>query len=175
MPIPESHLKERLSVAYVKTVSAKAGAQYMTPDGAEYGTDGSISRVTILPDGSFSNTGWTFHCQLKATINWIEQEDHIAYDMDPDAYNKLVTWEGNSPCLLILLRLPSNEQEWLNLDEESLILKNCCYYKHLIGSRTDNTSSIRIRIPRNQLFTPEAVNFLLDHMKQNQGDLPNEH
>ena len=172
MSIPESHLKERLSVAYVKTVAAKAGAQYLTPDGTEYGTDGVIARVTLLSSGKYVATGWDFHCQLKATTSWIENNEHIIYDMDAEAYNKLVNWDGNSPCLLVLLRLPKVKEEWLNMSEINLILKNCCYWEYLTGDPTNNVSKIRIRIPRRNLFTPQALNYLLDYMQNNQGKLP---
>lgn len=172
MPIPESHIKERLSVAYVKTVTAKAGAQYATPNGQEYGLDGFINRVTDLTDGGHSNTGWNFQCQIKSTVNWNLKNDHIIYDMDATAYNKLANWTGNSPCILILFRLPQNIDEWLRLDEESLILKNCCYWKHITDPPTENTSTIRVELPRNQLFTPEAVEGLFIYMENNQGTLP---
>ena len=171
MTIPTSHLKEGLSVSYVRTVTAKAGAQYLSADGTEYGTDAIIQKIALLPNGSYTNTGWSFNCQIKSTVEWIEAPEHIIYDMQADAFNKLVCWEG-TPCILVLFRLPKNENDWIKLDEYSLELKNCCYWAYLKGSPTNNTSSIRVEIPRNQLFTPEAVNDLLDQIKINQGILP---
>lgn len=170
MPIPTSHLKERLSVTYVRAVIAKAGASYFTIDGTEYGTDAIIQKVIVLQNGKYSNTGWQFNCQIKSTTDWIEKADKIIYDMDVDAYNKLVCWEG-TPCILILFRLPQDYQEWLNLDEDCLHIKNCCYWRHIIGTPSENLEKIRIEIPRNQLFTPELVEDLLERLKVNQGTL----
>ena len=107
MTIPISHLKERLSVSYVRTVAAKAGVQYLSADGTEYGTDAIIQKVVSLPNGTYTNTGWSFNCQVKATVDWIERANHIAYDMQVESFNKLVCWEG-TPCILILFRLPTD-------------------------------------------------------------------
>ncbi len=170
MAIPVSHMKERLSVAYVRAVVARAGALYLSSDGTEYGTDAIVQKVKLLPNGRYTGTGWSFRCQLKATTTWEESGQYILYDLDVDAYNKLVEWEGNS-CILIVLRLPQNQDEWLTLDENSLKLRNCCYWAHLTGAPSANRSTVRISIPRNQLFSPEAVNTLLDSIAANQGTL----
>jgi hypothetical protein len=171
MPIPLSHMKERLSVAYVRTVVAKAGAQFIPEDGTEYGTDAIIRKVLLLANGKYASTGWALDCQIKATTNWIEEDDHLVYDMEVDAYNKLVTRQGSTSCILILFRLPINEADWLRLDEESLLLKNCCYWMCLEGQRSSNKSTVRIRIPRKHLFTPDSVNNLLDRITANHGKL----
>lgn len=167
MPIPSSHLKERLSVAYVRAVTARAGALLFFPEGAEYGTDGIIQKISFLPNGRLTGSGWNLSCQLKSTTDWIERPDCIVYDLEVEAYNKLVCWEG-SPCILVLLRLPKDEAEWLHLDEQSLSLRNCCYWTHLVGAPSNNNASVRISIPRNQLFTPDVVNNLLDQLKNSQ-------
>jgi len=169
MPIPISHMKERLSVAYVRTVTAKAGATFLTTDGTEYGTDASIQRVNLLPNGRYTGTGWTLHCQLKSTTTWSVGDDKIIYDMEVDAYNKLVCWEG-SPCILVLFRLPKNEEEWVNLDELKLELRNCCYWTHLVGEPSTNLRTTRIEIPRTQLFNPDAVNYLLNRLADRPGE-----
>jgi hypothetical protein len=171
MPIPLSHMKERLSVAYVRTVVARAGAQFIPEDGTEYGTDAIIRKVQLLPNGNYASTSWGFDCQIKATTNWIEEREHLVYDMKVEAYNKLITHLGSTSCILILFRLPINEADWLRLDEESLLLKNCCYWMYLEGQRSSNKSTVRIRIPRKHLFTPDSVNNLLDRITANHGKL----
>lgn len=170
MPIPLNHIQERLSVAYVSAIVARAGANFMQLNGSEYGIDGTIQHVRKLPNGKFTNTGWHFDCQLKATIDWIERPDAIVYDLDVDAYNKLVGWEG-SLCILVLFRMPKNEDEWLYVNEQSLLLRNCCYWKRLRGQTSTNSRSVRIEIPRVNLFTPDTVNSLLTQLSVNSGEV----
>lgn len=165
MPLPNNHIKEQLSVAYVTAVSARAGAQFTETNKNEYGRDGYISKVTELPDGKFTDTGWIFNCQLKSTENWGENEDSIIYDIDSNAYNKLVNWEGITPIFLILLILPKDIQDWLYIDLESLILKKCCHWIRLSGPPTDNISSKRIYIPKSNIFDSRAIEILFDKAK----------
>lgn len=170
MTIPPSHLQERLSVAYVMTVTAKAGAVYYSPNGHEYGTDGIIEQQQLLENGNYSPSGWPLRCQIKSSINCEMSEDHITYDIDVIAYNKLVDDEV-SPSILILLRLPKDEKDWVYLDETCLKLRDCCYWLYLKGLPSKNLYSVRIYIPRKNQFTPEALLNLMNTMRCTKGIL----
>jgi hypothetical protein len=165
MPIPLDHVKERLSNAYVSAVAAQAGATF-TPKHPEYGDDAFITPVKLLDNGRYAPLGYVLICQLKSTTTSKLEDNDVVYDMDVVAYNKLAGWEGTSPCILVLFRLPKNPRDWLTLDEEQLRLKNCCYWKHITGPLSTNESWQRIRIPRTQTFTPEAVIELLEKIRQ---------
>lgn len=164
MAIPREHLQERLSYAYVQAVVARAGAALAIPH--DYGDDGHIQSINRLSNGKYRSTGFLFHCQIKATTTTIIQNDSVVYDMDAEAFNNLASWEGTSPCLLLLMRLPQNFEDWFSLSEERLILQNCCYWYHITETTTGNSSSKRIYVPRTQLFTPEAVTQWLDRVRQ---------
>jgi hypothetical protein len=103
---------------------------------------------------------------VKATTRSVLQPDKILYDLKAEAYNKLVAFEIR-PVILILFRLPVTQDEWVNCAEDCLELRNCCYWMIVRGLPTDNTSSIRISIPRTQIFDPTAVNYLLDKLENN--------
>jgi hypothetical protein len=163
--MPLSHVKEHLSIAYVRAVTARAGAKLTLTGSPEYGTDVYIQKVAQLPNGKITETGHILPCQLKATTTCRVQDDYVIYDMEVDAYNKLAMWEGTA-CILVLLRLPKEFEDWLDLDEEHLLLKNCCYWMHITGPPSTNERSQRICIPRSQIFTPEAVLELLEKLKR---------
>jgi hypothetical protein len=164
MPIPPEHMKERLSIAYVSAVAARAGVACRPTTAPEYGTDVHIVKVKKLDNGKYVDTGYILNCQVKATSNFEIQGDNIAYDMDAEDFNKLATWEGGS-CVLILFCLPKTSEEWLSVNEEELILKRCCYWAQISDPPTTNKSSRRITISRSQLFTPESVNYLLEKIR----------
>ena len=164
MTIPLDHIKEELQCAYTTAVVARAGATF-TPPKRDYGTDGIIQEIQTLSDGKCIPTGRHIACQLKATTTSILEADCVVYDMDVAAYNKLAIWEGPTPCILILFRLPRDPTEWLALDEEQLLLKNCCYWTRIVDSPSGNVSSIRIRIPRTQTFTPDTVANLFEKLR----------
>jgi hypothetical protein len=173
MPIPESHMKARLSVSYVSAVAARAGTQFKDWGGDEYGIDGEIQKVKQLANHSFTGTGWMLQCQLKATTTSEIRDDLVVYDMEVEAYNKWVEWEGPFKQLLILFCLPKNFEEWLNLDEEQFLMKRCCYWQIPTDPESFNHSTKTIYIPRTQLLTPEAILLLLERLKQ--GDFSNEY
>jgi len=61
------------------------------------------------------------------------------------------------PCILVLCCLPKEENSWLKVNEDELVIKKCCYYHFIDGKETKNSSSQRIKIPRTQLLTPESI------------------
>jgi hypothetical protein len=137
MTVPLNHMKERLSYAYASAIVARAGAA-LTPVGPDYGTDGFIQAITELPNGKYTATGHILSCQLKATTTGVLDSGEMVYDMDVEAYNKLASWEGASPCILVVLRLPVQFEDCLALDEEQLLLKNCCYWTRVQGPPSTN-------------------------------------
>lgn len=162
MPVPPQNIAEYLSVSYVSSVVAKAGFILDIPT-RDFGVDVSVRRVGKYR-GKLSDMGVMFDCQLKASINWREEKCFIVYDLEADAYNKMVlrNQEPVIPILLVLLCLPVDESEWVNISEYELKLRKCCYYIALTGQPTDNARSIRIRIPRTNIFSPDAVRELVE-------------
>jgi len=166
MPLLPSDIEERLSLAYVQAIVASAGADYKPYPSKEWGLDCDILRVANMPGGKQTYTDQFLSCQVKATTRWIQRTDQILYDLKAEAYNKLVAFEIK-PVILILFKLPVTQGEWVNCAEDCLELRNCCYWKIVKGVPTDHTSSIRISIPRTQIFDQTAVNYLLKKLEDN--------
>lgn len=162
MPIPVTKIMEELQYAYLHAVVSGAGAKVKRTDGnVDFGSDGDISYVKNLPDGKFGDTSITFSFQMKATTRWKLEDDHIVYDIDVDSYNKLVTWEGFGFIILVLFKMPKDISNWLEVSEDILSMQDCCYWIRLEERESVARSSVRIRIPRDQLFDVAAVNQLL--------------
>lgn len=170
MPIPETHIMERLSVAYVRAVAAKAGACLYFTDGSEYGTDGILQEIREFPNGKYAPSGYMISVQIKATTRCIRNEDQIVYDLEADAYNKIVTNEG-VPIILVVFSVPTNSDDWISIDELSLTVRECCYWSVLSGNPTSNSSSKRITIPRRNLFTADSVESMFSELHQSKGSL----
>jgi hypothetical protein len=165
MPIPQSHLQEELSKAYVAAVVASAGARVTFSAGQEYGTDAHVLRVQQTTDGRFVDTGYILQCQLKSSVRWSEDSGYIVYDMEAEAYNRLIDREGGG-CILVLLCLPQKVEEWLSVTVDELVMRKSCYWLYLEGERTENSGSKRVKIPESQRFVPDTVETLLDMVRQ---------
>ena len=168
--LTEQHIAEDLSRAYVQAVAAKAGVNLSTRV-HDYGVDGTFHPIRII-NGRRAEAGFPLDFQLKASKNWEMNENQIVYDLEVKTYNDLIHRGSTSravPCILILLCLPENPQEWLELSEEQLLLRKCSYWHHVTGDLTENTETIRIRIPQAQRLTSESLLALLERVKG--GDL----
>lgn len=162
---PTAQRMELLQRAYVHAVAASAGASVSRPD-PDNGADLCISSVQLLSNGKFRNTGFQLYCQLKATTTCEFVGDKVVYDMDADAYNKLVEWEGVSPCILVLYCMPRVEGDWLGLSTTELTLRHCCYWLYLKDKSTSNSSTIRVKIPQANVFDSDSVASLLSKVRQ---------
>ena len=155
--LPVQTIEELLSVAYVSAVVARSG---FVPNSVQhdFGVDLSVRRI-----GAFGSRridlGTFLDLQLKASVSWSLTEEHLAFDLDADAYNRLILRREHAatPCALVVCCLPKDESTWLDVREEELVLKKCCYYHFLDGTETTNTSSKRIHIPRSQILTPQSL------------------
>lgn len=158
--LPTQTIEELISVSYVSAIIAHSG---FAPNAVakNYGIDLEVRNI-----GKHRNKridlGAFLELQLKASINWIAEDKHVVFDLEVDAFNRLVFRRDNSsmPCALVVCCLPRDEEAWLNVTEEELTIRKCCYYHFIDGAETKNTSSQRIRIPRNQLLTPESLHEL---------------
>lgn len=153
--LPIQAIQESLSVSYVSAVVSRSGLSFNHVQ-QDYGTDVEVRR--IARNGSQRiDLGPIIELQLKSSINWTLEPEHVVFDMDADAYNRYIFRrdEGFIPFALILCCLPQDQTTWINICEENLVFKKCCYYHFIDEPATENSSSKRIRIPRNQLLTPD--------------------
>jgi hypothetical protein len=164
--IPYQHTEEVLSVSYVKAVVSQFGHTYSTIE-SDYGTDGCVRKIKKT-DQSFIDLGTKFDCQLKASINWEKKENYIVYDLSSEAYNKLVLRNNESdiPCLLIILCLPKEKNEWLSISENALNIRNCCYFTYLYGTTTKNVGTKRIFIPMKNIFDINNLDLLFNDFEK---------
>jgi len=178
--IPLQHRQEALQKAYVAAVAAAVGVKADFSSFVEYGVDGTFQLVgefvTPIGERLLRETGYPLDFQLKSTTDCREikgQATEFSYDCHSSTYNKIV-WQNSSdavPVLLIVHCLPANEQEWLSVSEDALTLRNACYWHVIKGSQTSRARSQVIRIPRSQLFTPEALTDIMREVQTTGGRL----
>lgn len=154
-------IEESMSVSCVSAIVSRAGATYSIAQ-QDYGVDLTVRRVDSI-GGKRMDMGGVFDCQLKATINWKAENDHVIYDLDAETYNKLLYRKNNSsiPCFLVVMCLPKDHNEWICASEEALTIKKCCYYFSVDGKPTDNKTTVRVKIPREQILTPNTIKILI--------------
>ena len=162
-------IQEELSVAYLQAIAGRVNV--CVSRGRDVGVDGTLHKIRPFTDGYFLDQ-FDLAFQLKSTTAWYCSGTSIKYDLKVPIHNKIVERnnefreKGGTPCLLILYCMPDNQEEWLDVDDEKLLMRKCCYWQMLTGARTDNDRTIRIEIPENQTLTPESLLELFDMRRE---------
>lgn len=155
--LPVQTIEELISESYVSAIIARSG---YVPNSIskDFGIDLEVRNITTYGKRRI-DMGPFISLQLKASVNWSLEDDYVVYDMEADAFNRLVFRRDNAalPCALVLCCLPQDESLWMAACEDELTIKKCCYYYFVEGAESPNSSSKRIRIPRDQLLTPESL------------------
>ena len=130
------------------------------------GVRGNIKRIE--PDGEirYFGEGCILALQLKSTTAKsvsIKENGEIIYDMEAKTYRDLVMRRlSPAPLILILFILPSERNEWLEINDDGTFLKNKAfwYVTPKEAEMTNNTSSIRVTIPPENSIRPDTLSHI---------------
>lgn len=151
--LPDNHVKEYLHEAYVRAVVAQAGYECSFSE-QDYGIDARVSEVVQLK-GKYVSSGFDFKIQMKASQDFRLDTTETVYSLKAEAHDRMALHTG-STIILVLFCVPQDANLRLEVTEDHLKLQQCCYWWPRPAAKTDKSSSIAIRIPRQNLFTPQA-------------------
>jgi len=147
--------KDHFSRAVVRAVAATAGVKAMVPELDEDSED-----VTFTAPSTTVAPGAKLDAQLKCSENISLQDGHFTYPLPVKNYNDL-RWSADEryvPIILIVVHVPDDPAEWITSDPEKMVLKRCAYWISLAGApATENTSTITVTIPTEQVFVPNSL------------------
>ena len=82
-------------------------------------------------------------------------------------YNELRKPNTLIPKILVVVLIPDDLSEWVNQSETELCLRRCAYWLSLKGQpETRNTDSVTIYLPRQQIFSFNALQNIMQQLKQ---------
>jgi len=167
MSLTREHRQEALSFAYISAVAAKAGYNCGPFSGYDYGIDLQISCVEQI-GRKIVTCGPILWIQAKASHKFTISVDdnHIIYDLKVDAYNMLIRENQDTPAILVLYCMPSDEDKWLSIYENCTALRNCGYWLSLRGMPdSTNEATQRIIIPKKQRFTDSSLQSIMTRIE----------
>jgi hypothetical protein len=162
--LTRNHRQEALCRAYVQAIAALAGVGTSVPL-PDYGVDLSLRNIEQRGSRHFDGR-LQLDLQLRSTTRAGLTATEVRYDVDVQTYAFL---RALSPicCLLVVLVLPENEDDWLTQSPQELVLRHCAYWYSLRGEpERSATSSVRVVIPRSQVFSPQAIRNLFTRLSQ---------
>ncbi|MGB3419527.1 DUF4365 domain-containing protein [Dolichospermum flos-aquae] len=154
--------KEEFSYAYIRAVSSVAGLSVTKP---ERPMDNAGVDITITVPGELGEVLFPkFDAQVKCTSSEaIIEEDFIKFPLPVKNYNRLRHENPISPQILIVVLVPNDITGWLNISENETLLKKCGYWLSLKGkSKTSNTTTITVDIPRKNILTPSSITSIME-------------
>lgn len=144
---------EALSRAYLHAVAAACGLTY-TVRSKDYGIDLTLHEVEER-DGTYYESGVRLDVQLKSATRAVETAAGVGFDLDVRAYD-LLRQPTQTDRILLLLTLPPDPDDWVRVKRSRLEILGAIYWASLRNRpAVPNRRSIRVTIPRQQLFTPE--------------------
>ncbi|MCX8481600.1 MAG: DUF4365 domain-containing protein [Sediminibacterium sp.] len=172
-PLSTNDIESELSYAYLHAVASKAGASCIhssrTMDGN--GIDAIIIGWAPFPNGAADVQEISIYVQLKATIEVPNETDtHFSYFIKGiDRYNDLRANTISTHRILVVLFLPNNAEEWINITSEEFILKKCAYWVSLNGaSASTNLTGETIYLPKTQIMNSENLTQIFAKLSRNE-------
>ena len=150
--------EEALSCVYVSAIAARAGYTTSSPSPDRDGIDLQVQAGDAMRPA--------LDLQLKATVN-LERIDngYIRFPLRRRNYD-LLRMETQTPRLLVVLDLPNDEDLWMTITADELVLRHRAYWFNLRGrEEIANRVSITVEIPEGNLFHIESLRRLMEQSR----------
>lgn len=172
-PLIGNDVESEISYAYLHAIASKIGAGCKV--GSRHDDNNGID-ATLTAWGPFLNGGYIeevdLKIQLKATIKQPVNigGTHWSYFLKGlTRYNDLRSEAVAVHRILIVMFLPSDQNEWVNISENELTLKKCAYWVSLRGASTSsNGSGETVYLPKTQIFNPENLLDICSKLSRNE-------
>lgn len=150
--------KEKFSDAYLQAVAAVAGYGLAKPNPDTDSVDWVISARGI---GDTLRRP-RLEVQLKCTARNIVRETHLHFPLEIKNYDDLRHPAPITPCILVVVIVPDTIEDWIVHSENELAMRHCGYWTSLCGEpEIFNNSTVTVHVPRNQMFTPQALQAMM--------------
>jgi len=168
MPNQQTIKMEDMSEAYLRALCAANGYSI---DRVSHDNDGVD--VTVKCKGKVDNDSTYYSpsldIQLKSSFSKIvEHEDgSITYPLEVKNYKSLIDSHRMIPLILVVVQMYSDENLWVEQTSDWLKITKCAYWISLKGQPdTNNTSTINIEIPAQNLLTKDSLKGIMSRISK---------
>ena len=149
MPMPLTDQQEQLSLAALFAVSAAAGFACERSDRI---VDGMGIYATVSVDGPLTGGGpWhdpTMRFQVRATKKELSFDERgHSFSLDRTTYDRLRSVNRANPIFLAVYQMPREEDQWLTITTDTLVLRHRLRFGSLYGASEVETGSRTVQIP----------------------------
>lgn len=162
-----SQRQAQFSKAYVQAVAATAGYSCTTPE-----VDDDSVDVTIATKGA---RGTVRSPRLDAQIkSWTVPrvvDGGLRYALSIKNYNDLRHEDFLVPRILVVVVMPTDLDEWIELSDHETTVRRCGYWASLRGmGQTMNAESVTVTVPMSQQLSVQSLSSIMQRIGS--GGLP---
>lgn len=151
--------KQQLSFAYARAVAAAAGYAVSEPSV----DDDSIDMMFLAGSGLRKRP--RIEAQLKCSSDDALGAESFSFPLSMKNYDDLRA-ETQVDRILVVVRVPPDPAEWLDVDEERLLMRYCGYWHSLAGaSDSENTTSVSVSISRENRFDAASLTGMMTRLE----------
>lgn len=163
-----SQKKEQFSEAWLRAVAAAAGFAVAKPTVDNDSIDLTVSKR----GGKGTVRSPKLDVQLKCTATEIIKETDLRFPLEKKNYDELRYDNFAVPRILVVLCVPAEPKDWLQLVEEShLLLKQCAYWTSLRGKpESPNETTVIVSLLRTQRLDDASLLSIMERIEQ--GGIP---
>jgi hypothetical protein len=163
--LTKQHRQEALCKACVRAIAGQAGLICSEPE-EDYGIDLCL-RAIRSRGPRLADVSGQLDLQLKSTTRARESDSEILLDLETKAYDDLREKGDNVPRILVVLLMPVDESQWISQSPAELVMRRAAYWLSLEGYPSIRAAkSVRIAIPRSDLFSVQAVLGLMASLRE---------
>jgi hypothetical protein len=147
--------KQAFSKAYARAVAAVAGFKVDEPETDDDSIDMRFSAGATLPRRP------QIEAQLKCSADDELRIEDFSFWLSKKNYDDLRA-TTLVPRILVVVRVPLEPAQWLDLSEQELVLSYCGYWHSLSGApEITNETGMTLRIRREHVFTPGQLQAMM--------------
>ncbi|MEV4062199.1 DUF4365 domain-containing protein [Nonomuraea dietziae] len=149
----QTECKQQFSLAFTHAITAAARCTI-----ADLRVD--VERIDYTVRQSATHRKYTssqVDVQMKCTdqdvlrddgLHWSLSRDHYDWLRDPKTYNRKI---------LVVLHVPRLLQDWLQIEEEGMLLRKVAYWVCLEGAEPVDTKTTTVVLPRTNVFSVPSL------------------
>jgi hypothetical protein len=159
--------QEEFSIAYIRALAAPLG---FNPGNAEIDDDSIDITFTAKYDNSSLIKSPKLDLQLKCTQMEFSADNFLHFSLSIKNYEDLRGSNVANPRYLVVLCVPQNDNEWVSVIKNGLILRYSAYWFSLrYAPVITNSKNITIKIPKNQKLNKSSFKMLMDSASKGVG------
>lgn len=152
----QTDVQERLSLAYLFAVAARAGCEILEPK-----VDRNCIDAIIRP---ISGAAVQIDVQMKATSQDLRLATSpvISFPLEVNRYDLLRRTDAIMPQLLLVYEMPPTPALWLNINSTETTLRHLAYWVDLRSEPAVTSSTTQVHVPLSNRFDSAAILDIMD-------------